>query len=161
MKKSLFLYLFIISVLLNVFTYMYYSKQHEFDTSHNEKSNKRLKDSVALLSNRIADADYFSLENDLNAQENIDMDYQQLIPAVTDALMAFNDSPKGNPYVGYDMMDGRKFIINKAKVLNNRWIIADYSNGDIWGAAIIKYFINDDKSFSFENAEAILYPKGK
>jgi hypothetical protein len=36
---------------------------------------------------------------------------------------------KGNPYVGQDQ-GANKFIINKVKVLNHRWIIADFSDGE-------------------------------
>ena len=54
-------------------------------------------------------------------------------------------------------MDGKIFVVNKIKVLNHRWIIADFNNGNIWGEAIIKYFINDDETVSFENAESVIY----
>jgi hypothetical protein len=39
---------------------------------------------------------------------------------------------KGNPYVGQDQIKTNKFIINKVKVLNHRWIIADFSDGEYW-----------------------------
>ena len=57
------------------------------------------------------------------------------------------------------MMGEQKFIINKIKILNHRWIIADYSNGQLWGDVLIKYFVNDDNTFSFEVVESYLYPK--
>jgi hypothetical protein len=37
---------------------------------------------------------------------------------------------QGNPYVGQDKIGENKFIIN-SKNLNHRWIIADFSDGDI------------------------------
>ena len=45
------------------------------------------------------------------------------------------------------------------KIINHRWIIADYSNGELWGEVLIKYFINEDQSISFETIESYLYPK--
>jgi hypothetical protein len=58
--------------------------------------------------------------------------YEKLIPYVTEKLLDFNSNPKGNP-VGQDQIGANKFIINKVKVLNHRWIIADYSDGEMWG----------------------------
>jgi hypothetical protein len=46
--------------------------------------------------------------------------------------MDLNANPKGNPYVGQDQIGANKFIINKVKVLNHRWIIADFSDGEYW-----------------------------
>ena len=52
-----------------------------------------------------------------------------------------------------------EFIINKVKVLNHRWIIADFSDGEIWGEVLLKYFVNDDNSISFEVNQSLLYQK--
>ena len=57
------------------------------------------------------------------------------------------------------MIDGKKFIINKVKILNHRWIIVDFSNGELWGEALLKYFVNDDESISFETNQSLLYQK--
>ena len=73
--------------------------------------------------------------------------------------MDLNNNPKGHPYIDQPQIGAQKFIINKAKVLNHRWIIADFSDGEYWGEALIKYFLNDDGSVSFENIQTILYQK--
>jgi hypothetical protein len=54
-------------------------------------------------------------------------------------------------------MGEQKFIINKIKILNHRWIIADYSNGSLWGEVLLKYFINEDQTISFEIMNSYLY----
>jgi hypothetical protein len=59
-----------------------------------------------------------------------------LIPYV-EKLLDFNSNPKGNPYVGQDKIGENKFIINKVKILNHRWIIADFSDGNIWGEVFL------------------------
>ena len=76
-----------------------------------------------------------------------------------DKLLEFNDNPNGNPYTGQEKLGPNKFIINKIKVINHRWIIADFSDGDYWGEVLLKYFVNEDKSFSFEVNQSLLYPK--
>jgi hypothetical protein len=52
-----------------------------------------------------------------------------------------------------------KFIINKIEVLNHRWIIADFSNGDLWGEVLLQYFIEEDESLNFKIIQSTLYPK--
>jgi len=167
MKKSLLLYLFILAVLMNIFTYAYFTRKSaaETKTSGEETGEvQKLKDSINVLHNNIADADYFSLENDQNAQNYIvNNDLDKIIPydgysaAVLEQLMAHNDKPEGNPYTGQVKISDNKFIINKAKVLNHRWIVADFSDGKYWGEALIKYFVNQDKTISFENIESLIY----
>lgn len=166
MKKSLFLYLFILSVLVNIFTYMYYSKRNKFEETRYLSTSTKLKDSLSALSLKYDDANYFSLENNQNAQNYFDqanaktfIPYEKLIPYVKERLMDFNDDPKGNPFTGQDQIGAQKFIINRAKVLNHRWIIADFSDGEYWGEVLLKYFINDDETVSFEIIQSVLYQK--
>jgi hypothetical protein len=166
MKKSLLLYLFIIAVLMNIFTYMYFSKKSASDDGKYVEVNKKLKDSLDVLSNQISDASYFSFEFNQKAQDYIvanELDkvvpYDQIVPYVTQKLMDNNDNPDGNPYTGQQRLGANKFIINKAKVLNHRWIIADYSDGEYWGEVLIKYFINPDKTISFEVMQSLIYQK--
>jgi len=166
MKKSLFLYLFIIAVLMNIFTYMYFSKQASFEKTQLEKSGAKYKDSLTTVTNQLSDANYFSIENNQNAQNYFDTasvksfaSYGKLSQYVKDKLMSGNDDPKGNLYTGQEQIGGQKFIINKVKVLNHRWIIADYSDGNYWGEVLLKYFINADETVSFEIIQSILHQK--
>ncbi|RTY85948.1 hypothetical protein EKM02_11960 [Flavobacterium sp. RSP49] len=166
MKNSLFLYLTILAVLSTVFTYMFLSKQVVFEQTRYEKTTKKLRDSLSLVSNQLVDANYFSLEKNENAQNYFDttsanktIQYEKLIPFVTEKLLDLNANPKGNPYTGQDQISTNKFIINKVKILNHRWIIADYSDGEIWGEVLLKYFVNDDESISFEVNQSLLYQK--
>ncbi|MFV8440525.1 hypothetical protein [Flavobacterium sp. LB2P44] len=166
MKKSLFLYLTILAVLSTVFTYMFLSKEVAFEQKRYDKTTKKLRDSLALVSNQLVDANYFSLEKNENAQNYFEsgnrskiIQYEKLIPFVTEKLMDFNSNPKGNPYTGQDQIGANKFIINKVKILNHRWIIADYSNSEIWGEVLLKYFVNEDESITFEVNQSLLYQK--
>ena len=166
MKKSLLLYLFILALLFNVFTYMYYSKEATFQKTKYEKMNKKMNDSLTSASNKLTDANYFSLEKNENAQNYFDLadsektiPYEKLIPYVTEKLLDLNANPNGNPYVGQDKIGANKFIINKVKILNHRWIIADFSDGEYWGEVLLKYFVNKDDSISFETNQSLLYQK--
>ena len=162
MKQSLLLYGLITAVLLNIFTYMFYKGQ----VDHEHKQYADLDKKFTENKNKLSDADYFSLEKNQNAQNYFDnddvskvIDYVKLIPTVTNKLMDFNDNPKGNIYTGQEQIGVNKFIINKIKILNHRWIIADFSDGDIWGECLIKYFVNEDKTIDFETFQSFVYSK--
>jgi hypothetical protein len=166
MKKSLLLYALILSVVFNVYTYMYLSKEVAFEQDKYKKSTTRLKDSLQSMTNKWSDADYFSLEKNENAQNYFESaksdkirNFATLVPYVTGKLIDFNTNPKGNPYTGQEQLGTGKFVINKVKVLNHRWIIADFNDGEYWGEVLLKYFINDDESVSFEVNQSLLYQK--
>ena len=166
MRQSLLLYLFILALIFNVFTYAYYSKEVAFQKEQLGKLTKKSKANEAKWNDNLIDANYFSLENNEKAQNYFysdvpekNIDYVSLIPLLKDELLNFNDNPNGNPYTGQEKIGANKFIINKIKVLNHRWIIADYSDGEYWGEVLLKYFVNEDKSISFEVNQSILYQK--
>jgi hypothetical protein len=160
MKKSLLLYITITAVLLTIFTYMYLSQELKQEQVKYKNLTKKLDETI----NKLEDANHFSLEYDQKAQDyfNSDntpnpIDYEKLIPAVTNELLSYNDDPKGNKFVGYDKIGEMKFVINKMKILNQRWIIADFSNGTTWGEVLLKYFVADNNTISFEINQTILY----
>lgn len=160
MKKTI-VYLFIFSVLLNIFTYMYFTKKakSEEDRIENfQKESKAKKDSIATLRTRLVDANYFAFETNDNAMDYFeDYDALQLQEKITNEVLSMNENPKGNPLTGYDLIGGNKTLINKIKILNHRWIIADFSAGSAWGEVLIKYFVNKDKPTDFETIETFVY----
>ena len=167
MKKSLFLYLFIIAALMNVFTYKYFASKENSEqkpiTESDTQSSKALSDSIVSLTDKLYDANTFSLENNDRAQNYLYESYKvNDVPAfaekVKQALFSYNDSPEGNKYTDQVKMGEQKFIINKVKLLNHRWIIADYSNGQLWGEVLLKYFVEENGSISFEIMNSYLYP---
>lgn len=166
MKRSLLLYLTILFALTTLFTYVFLSNEVAFEQKRFKKVTTRLRDSLVLVSNQLADADYFSLAKNENAQNYFEnstsqkiIQYEKLIPVVTEKLLDYNSNPKGNPYTGQDQIGANKFIINKVKILNHRWIIADFSDGENWGEVLLKYFVNDDETISFEVNQSLLYQK--
>jgi hypothetical protein len=160
MKKSLTLYLLIIALLMNVFTYKYFSTKYSSELDITKVENKKLKDSLNTVS--MPSVDGFELKNNDRAQnylyESKVNDVSAFEEKVKQALLAFNDSPEGNKYTDQSKMGEQKFIINSMKILNHRWIIANYSNGKLWGEVLLKYFINEDQTISFEVLNSYLYP---
>ena len=50
--------------------------------------------------------------------------------------------------------------INKIKVLNHRWIIADFSDGKHWGELFIRYELKKDLGIDFTLVDHLLYAGG-
>lgn len=159
MKRSFFLYLFILAVLINVFTYAFFTRQHEaYEKEHTAKF-KKANDSIIVLYNKLVDAEYFSIEGNQNAQDYLQTDINQLVQVITNEVMSLNDDPKGNRLIPYDKINDQKFIVNKVKVLNHRWIICDFSDGQVWGELLLKYFVEADGKITFERIDAQLYKR--
>lgn len=137
-----------------------------FEKTQSEKKTTKLKDSLTVLTDKMADANYFSLENNQNAQNYFDnpdsekyIPYEKLIPFVTEKLLDANSNPKGNPFTGQDQIGAQKFVINKVKIINHRWIIADFSDGEYWGEVLLKYFIDSKEEVSFEVIQSVIHIK--
>lgn len=168
MKKSLFLYLFIIAVLMNVFTYKYFTSKENSEQKpeavlSNTDNFKKINDSITRLTDKLYDVNSFSLENNDRAQNYLIESYKindipNFAEKVKQALLTYNDDTEGNKYTDQVKMGAQKFIINKIKILNHRWIIADYSNGELWGEVLLKYFVDEKGAVSFEIMNSYLYP---
>ncbi|QBZ98289.1 hypothetical protein [Flavobacterium sangjuense] len=162
MRKSLFLYLFIIAVLMNIFTYKYFTSKAEDE----QKAKSEVSDTASVKPTEgtiTNDPDVFSLENNDRAQNYLYESYKvNDVPAfaekVKQALLTYNDSPEGNKYTDQPKMGEQKFIINSMKLINHRWIVANYSNGQLWGEVLLKYFVEENGSISFEVMNSYLYP---
>ena len=161
MKKNILLYLFIFTLLINLFTYVYFTKNEKRATERAESLTTKittLKDSLNVMTNDLERADYFSIEQNLNARHYfIDEDPDEIAIRVRDGIYAKNIGEKGNPLIQYPVLDGKPFVINKVKVINNRWVIADFTNGKAWGEIFIKYFIEDNGDVTYETVETLLH----
>ncbi len=140
MKRQLYLYLFILSALVTAFTYMYLSKALSFEKKKNEVEMKYIKDSIAKAN-------------------FIDSDVQKLIPQIKEALLSYNDDPKGNKFVGQVQKADQKFVISEIKILNYRWIKADFSDGKYSGEVMLKYFVEIDGKITFQTMDSFINPK--
>ena len=161
MKKSIFLYLFVFSFLINIFAYMYFTNQQKMSDERIikfQKNEKVLRDSIKTAALNSADSNYFSLENNSNAQEYYyGQDVKQINVKVRDAILAKNTEKGGNPLVGYPAMGGMPFSVAKVQVLNHRWVIVDFTNGKQWGEALLRYFVEENGSITLESADTTLY----
>jgi hypothetical protein len=159
--KNVILYALVFSLLFNVFQFVNSTKILESKDQEVVKVKNHLKISRDSV-NQLANANYFSLESDEDAQEyfyNSDLDYKKVAFKVKEDLMVLNENKNGNKLVPYEPIDDKPFIVNSSKILNHRWLIAEFSNGDLWGQILVKYFVSADKFTEFETVETVLYER--
>jgi hypothetical protein len=48
-------------------------------------------------------------------------------------------------------------LINKTHVINQKWLIADFSDGTNWGELFIEYSVNDKNEISFKLLDDFMY----
>jgi len=119
----------------------------------------QMKDSIQKLHLKIMDSQYFSLENNDDALAYYQhLDINDLSRYISDKLLETNESKGDNPLVPYEGMEN-DFKINKIKILNHKWILADFSDGKYWGEVLIKYELKDDLGVDFSLIDHLLYTR--
>ncbi|GAL90608.1 hypothetical protein [Jejuia pallidilutea] len=164
MKRRIFMYLFVFTLLLVVFQYanakrIFENQNRKLDSANSKVS--ALKDSLIILQDQILNLSHFNLERNEDAIsyfEKDGYDVSELIPLIKDAIYSTNEFKGQHPVVPYASSEGRKMLINTVKLLNHKWIIADFSDGEYWGEVFVAYYINDDKTVEFNTVESFLYP---
>ena len=120
-----------------------------------------LEDSIGNLHqeiNKLHAADKFSLSGNseaLNYLKQIDA-YKNWNNYIIDQLMATNPPGKNNKLIPFDGMAGNMHIDN-AKILNNRWIIARFSDGTYTGEMILRYDLNQNNQIEFKVLDQTLF----
>ncbi len=166
MKARVFMYLFIFSALLIVFQHVNSKNiidKYEKDIRKYKKTVEDKEKAVATLEAQNFDLSYFNIEHNDNALDyfvaqgyNVD----ELIKAITEGLYNMNDY-KGDdhPIVPFVSLTGSKLLINKVRILNHRWIVANFTDGTYWGEIFVTYSIDDHNDLQYKLAESFIYPK--
>ena len=164
MRKPIFLYLFVFSALVALYLAVSGSRnlqQREAQIQSLEAAVSALEDSVQQARLQVLDMKYFSLENNDDALAYYDhLALENPSRYIADKLLETNESPGNNPLVPYEGMEG-VFKINKIKLLNHRWIVADFSDGKFWGELLLLYELQDDLSVDFTLLDHLLYTRSE
>lgn len=163
MRSKIFLYLFIFTLMFTIFIYVndkkiLDSKETQIENLENklarvEASNQSITDDNQRLQ-------YFSLERNEEAIsyfENRGIDATQLAQVVEDEIISRNTASSDNELIPYSGMEG-VMRINKIKILNHKWIIADFTDGTYWGELFIIYDIDENNNLVLNTEKAFLYP---
>lgn len=160
------MYLFIFSVLLIIFQYV--NSKSIIDKY--EKDIKTFKSKLVENEKAITDLEDQNFElNHFNIDRNEDAltyfeaqgyNTEELIPAIIDGLYAMNNyEGDDHPMVPYVSMTESKLLINKIRVMNHKWIAANFTDGEFWGEIFLTYSIDENNDLKYKLVEYFLYPK--
>lgn len=148
MKTKIFIYLFAFTALILVFQLVNSSKVVKYQaTTIAEKIAKidNLKDSLEQVETDYANSVHFSLDQNNEAQAFYPAtEAKEIILKVEEKIYESNAAKGDNPLILFTGIE-RKFLINKVKVLNHKWAIADFSDGSNWGEILIAYRFVDNE----------------
>lgn len=129
------------------------TKLYETDQDRKEalsfKEKSDFEDSVFSLKRNTESEDY-EINIGLNASEIEDM--------VKFEMLELNIKQGGNPLVPYESL-GRGFRITDTKFINDRWVLARFSDNYRWGDVLVGYTVDQNKKVSFETVKALLFDK--
>ncbi len=159
------MYLFVFAILLILFQYV--NAKRVFEDLNNKlegykSKNIKYKDSIVALQDELLNLSHFNLDKNEDAIsyfERDGYDVSELMPLIKDKLYELNEfKGEQHPIIPYGSSEGRRMLLNTIKVLNHKWIIADFSDGGFWGEIFITYELTKDKQLKFNLVESFLYP---
>jgi len=170
MKRTLFMYLFLFTLLFVIFQYMnekkiFEKQENKIEKQRNTISNLKnelltLKDSLEILSNENLSCNYFTLQGNENAMsyvEKLGFESLEIESQVSEYMYDQNLVKEKNYLIPYEGMNG-KMKINKIKFLNHKWIIADFTDGRYWGEMILEYYVTKKNKIELNQISSLLYP---
>lgn len=150
MRNRIFIYLFIFAVLVIIFQFFNSRKildDYEEKIIKSELQHEVYQDSILALEDTNFELMRFQLEfNDeaMTRLENRGYKISEIVPFIKDELIKLNIyEGEDHPIVPYASMTGNKMMINEVKLLNDKWIIANFSDGKNWGEMLLKYEIRE------------------
>ncbi|MUP45838.1 hypothetical protein E0K83_08770 [Gramella sp. BOM4] len=162
MKSKILMYLFIFTLLFTIFIYV--NDKRILDSKENQIQQLQAElekvEEPALQSSE-NDLSYFGFANNEDAItyfENRDIDTENLEAEIEDAIISKNKAGEDNPLVPHAGMEG-DMRINRIRVLNHKWIIADFTDGTYWGEVFLSYEIGENGEISFTPEKSFLYPR--
>tara|TARA_R110002096_G_scaffold99075_2_gene219747 strand:- start:2110 stop:2553 length:444 start_codon:yes stop_codon:yes gene_type:complete len=118
---------------------------------------------IATLEDQNFELNYFNIDRNEDALSYFEAqgyDTDELIPAITDGLYSMNNyEGDDHPIVPYVSMTGSKLLINKIRIMNHRWIVANFTDGEYWGEIFVTYSIDKNNNLSYKLVEYFMYPK--
>ncbi|WP_257018430.1 DUF4315 family protein [Winogradskyella pacifica] len=166
MKNKILMYLFIFSLLLLVFQYVNSKniiEKYEADIVKVKAKVSEKEAAMKTLEEQNFELSYFSIDRNEDAYnyfEALGYDTEQLIPAIVEGLYNMNDyEGEDHPMVPYVSTTDSKLLINKVRVMNHKWIVANFTDGALWGEIFLTYSIDENNDLKYKLVEYFLYPK--
>ncbi len=156
MKKSIFLYLFLFSFIINVFLIVNDGRILK-DKDHQIEQLKGVEDSLTVYKNKYNEASYFSIDENEKAQKFYDeYGYQAVMDKVLNDFTILNTQPEGNPLLVGLAGEGKP-VVYKATVLNHKWMIVAFKNDLKDGEMLVEYEFSPTEFTTFNAISQMTY----
>ncbi|MCP9200285.1 hypothetical protein MKO06_10220 [Gramella sp. GC03-9] len=162
MKSKILMYLFIFTLLFTIFIYVNDKRildSKEYQIQQLEKELEKVAEPNFQPTG--TDESYFGFadnEDAITYFENRNIDTENLEAQIQDAIISKNKVGEDNPLVPHAGMEG-DMRINRIRVLNHKWVIADFTDGTYWGEVFLSYEIGENGEISFTPEKSFLYPR--
>jgi hypothetical protein len=160
------MYLFIFSVLLIIFQYVNAKNiidKYEVDINKFKSKIEKNENTITALEDQNFELNYFNIDRNEGASsyfEGQGYDTDELIPIIIDGLYDMNNyEGDEHPIVPFVSMTNSKLLINKIRVMNHKWIVANFTDGEFWGEIFLTYSIDENNDLKYKLVEYFLYPK--
>ena len=118
---------------------------------------------IVALEEQNFELNYFNIDRNEDALTYFEVqgyNTEELIPAIIDGLYDMNNyEGEDHPIVPYVSMTDSKLLINKIRVMNHKWIAANFTDGEFWGEIFLTYSIDENNDLKYKLVEYFLYPK--
>ena len=159
------MYLFIFSVLLIIFQYVNSKNiidKYEEDIVTVKSKLSESEKTINALEEQNFEMSYFNIDRNEDALTYFEAqgyDTERLIPAIIEGLYNMNDyEGDEHPIVPYVSTTESKLLINKVRILNHKWIIANFTDGQFWGEIFVSYEIDENNDLKYKLVDYLMYP---
>lgn len=165
MKSRIFMYLFIFTALIALYQFKSASNYVEntqvalakYQETAEEYS--KISSQIKLLEAQLEMAQLFDITYNQEGQVALESQYkgpQDVSDFISDALIQTNINKELQHALIPFKSENAKYVFNTVKVLNQKWLIANFTNGTVWGEAILQFSINNGV-VNFLTEDAFLY----
>lgn len=162
MRKSFLLYLLAFAIIVIVIQYANSNKilQAQNDDIARlmvkvEETELQL-DSLQVTANNSNSFSLIGNEEAMSYFESRGFEASEVAQRVEEEIISRNNTDSDNVLVPYEGMEG-KMRINKIKILNHKWIIADFTDGRYWGEVFLTYEVDDEGNLELTTEKGLLY----
>lgn len=171
MNKNIFIVLFAVSALLNIYLFASREKKTTETVISSEGSQLTngtmtddknvLLDSIRKLVMEKSELQYFDIQHNGYAKDYFfEMGIENPEELVVSAILQTNTLKRQHPLIRFAPKNSN-FQTNKIKILNHKWAICDFSDGVLWGELLLKYNIDENKKVELTVIDDLLYPEDK
>lgn len=162
MRRSFILYLLAFAIIVIVIQYANSNKILQAQNDDIARLMAKVEQTeleLESLKGKTNSDDAFSLignEEAMSYFESRGFEAAEVAQLVEEEIISRNSVDSDNSLVPYEGMEGN-MQINKIKILNHKWIIADFTDGRYWGEVFLSYQVDDKANLELTIEKGLLY----